>query len=394
MIKNILFILCAFNVSILTAQSIKKTMLRLPDTGQNISYTNTFGEDNDYNFNTPLFRVNGNGTVTDSVTGLMWQQTDGGEMTIENAIIYCDTLTLAGYSDWRLPNAHEAFSILNHQNTRPAMEDNIFVTTSAEYWWTVDRQVNDVSKIWVTNAGGGIGNHPKNETISAGGAKQIHVRAVRDTRTPTIVLNHFTNNGNGTITDNLTNLVWQQTALPDSLTWENALNYADTFSIAGINDWRLPNIKEIQSINDESRINPSVNTTYFQNIGVGRFWSSTTLPNQTSKAWYLDTHFGITTYQTKTSRLNVLLVRGSGQSLTGVIETPLRKNILVYPNPFKDFIKLTTKSRYGYELLNSIGEVLYSGNEIETQDFSLLPNGIYFLKMTGETTTYEKLIKQ
>ena len=64
----------------------------MPDTGQTGSYTSTFGEDNDYNINVPSYINNGNSTITDNITGLMWQQADGGEMTIENAIIYADNL--------------------------------------------------------------------------------------------------------------------------------------------------------------------------------------------------------------------------------------------------------------------------------------------------------------
>jgi hypothetical protein len=67
---------------------------RLPDTGQTVDYTVTIGEDSDYGFNTPAFTINGDGTVTDNITGLMWQQSDGGEKTFESAILYCDSLTL------------------------------------------------------------------------------------------------------------------------------------------------------------------------------------------------------------------------------------------------------------------------------------------------------------
>ncbi|MFY8020160.1 MAG: DUF1566 domain-containing protein, partial [Bacteroidia bacterium] len=149
---------------ILDAQNVRKTMLRLPDTGETSSYTNTFGEDHDYLINPPYFIINGDGTVLDTVTGLMWQQTDGGEMTYENAIQYCKNLRLGSYQDWRLPNIHESFSILNHQNSNPAFDIAVFNTTGAEYWWSSDQQVNDSSKIWVSNAGGGIGNHPQKET--------------------------------------------------------------------------------------------------------------------------------------------------------------------------------------------------------------------------------------
>lgn len=97
-------------------------MKRLPDTGQKLSYTNTFGEDNDYIINSPFYINNNDGTITDTITGLMWQKTDGGEMTFENALSYTDTLTLGGFNNWRLPNAHEAFSILNLQSNNPALD--------------------------------------------------------------------------------------------------------------------------------------------------------------------------------------------------------------------------------------------------------------------------------
>ncbi len=87
---------------------------KLPDTGQVTSYTSTFGEDADYTINPPAYTVNSNGMVTDQVTGLMWQQTDGGEMTYANAITYCQNLELGGYTDWQLPDPYQLYGLLNH----------------------------------------------------------------------------------------------------------------------------------------------------------------------------------------------------------------------------------------------------------------------------------------
>jgi hypothetical protein len=297
--------------SLMYAQSTPKTMLKLPDTGQTGDYTPTFGEDVDYTINAPSFTNNGNGTITDNVTGLMWQQTDGGEMTVENATTYADALVLGGYSDWRLPTAHEGFSILNHQRNNPAVDITYFTTTAAEYWWTSNKQVGDVTKIWCTNAGGGIGNHPKGETVSAGGVKKFHVRAVRSIAAATSVANQFTDNADGTVKDNVTGLTWQKVPNTTTLTWEQALVYAEGLTLGTASDWRLPNIKELESINDERLSNPSVNTTIFSTIGTKNYWSSTTLPNQTTRAWYLSTQFGITTYELKTVALSVIAVRGS-----------------------------------------------------------------------------------
>lgn len=375
------------------SQNVEKTMIRLPDTGQNQSYTNTFGEDNDFNIYMPYFTINGNGTVTDTITGLMWQQGDGGEMTIENAHTYCANLSLGGYTDWRLPNAHESFSILNHQNANPAMNTTVFPATQAEYWWTSDRQFNDSSKVWVTNAGGGIGNHPKAETISAGGTKKFHARAVRDITAPVMVPNHYTDNGNGSITDNLTQLVWQKVPFADSLSWEQALSYADTLTLAASSDWRLPNIKELQSINDERRINPSLNNTFFSVSAPGKYWSSTTLPNQTTKAWYLNTQFGITTYDQKTVKHYILCVRGN-QVPTGKDEKYV-KTLAIYPNPFSSSIYVKNRHENDHmELLNANGQLLYSGVDIEKENLSYLPAGLYILKITGKSNISFKLLKE
>ena len=389
--KNTILVFLFLLVKVtLFAQSIAKTMKRLPDTGQTAGYTNTFGEDNDYNQNLPFFINNSLLITTDTITGLMWQRGDGGEMTVENATKYCDTLTLGGFTDWRLPTAHEAFSILNLQFPKPALDTKFFTKTAAEYWWTSNKQYNDATKIWVTNAGGGIGNHLKTETKSAGGTKLIHVRAVRDVKTPTVITAHFTDNGDGTITDNLTNLVWQKTPNSTALNWEDALKYAENLTFANASDWRLPNIKELQSLNEESIGNPSVSATYFPTIGVKKYWSSTSLPNQTSKAWYLSTSFGITTYEEKTVPNAVICVRSNNKTIAN--QDVVEKNIQVFPNPFIDFISIfPIIESNSFVLTNSIGQIVFSGKNIENQNFSYLPKGIYCLKIAEKQVI--KLIK-
>ena len=388
--KSIIFILIT---TFSLAQSVTKTMNLLPDTGQNLSYTTTFGEDNDYNINLPSYTNNTNGTIADNVTRLMWQQVDGGEMTIENAFIYADNLILGGFSDWRLPSPMESFSILNHQNNNPAMNTTFFTASLAEYWWTNTYQAGDNTKVWCTNAGGGIGNKPKSETISAGGTFKYHVRAVRDVSAPTIIANHFTDNGNGTITDNVTQLIWQKVPNTTPQTWENALAYAENLSLASATDWRLPNIKELQSLNDESVTNPSVSTTFFPTIGVHNYWSSTSLPNQTTKAWFWNTQFGITTYDTKTNSNYTLCVRGNPATL-GLNSLDSKSKIKVYPNPFSSKIGIENAiENETYQLYNEIGQNVFTGKNIENQDFSSLTKGNYFLRINGQTNASIKLIK-
>jgi len=372
------------------------SMLKLPDTGQTNRYTSTFGQDADYTINPPSFTDNGDGTVSDDVTGLIWQKADGGEMTWSNAVLYAQTNRVGGQSDWRLPTSHEAFSILNHGKVNPALDTNFFTLSTAQYWWTADNQLGDSSRVWAINAGGGIGAHRQTETISAGGTNRYHVRCVRGTAAattwtaipgpyssagayaqyqdtnaslratklyrlhyagsngipasqPQLVIrreassvglywptnagnftlesttrlvpadsttagfspsHHFADNGNGTITDLDTGLTWQQAETGSALNWEAALQYAEALSLGGYSDWRLPNIKELQSINDDSRANPSLDTTYFVGANSSRRWSSTTVVNLTNRAWYVDFQLGLAGYEDKLTNYFVRCVRG------------------------------------------------------------------------------------
>ncbi len=401
--KIILFTQFTLITSLIFSQSITKSMLKLPDTGQTGDFTPTFGEDSDYSINLPFYIKNSNGTITDTITGLMWQQADGGEMTYEKGIIYADTLTLGAFTDWRLPTPRELFSILNHQKNNPAL-DAAFTVSAAEYWWSNSKQANDATKAWVTNAGGGVGNHALSETISAGGTKKYHVRVVRDIKTPSTVTSQFTNNGNGTIKDNLTGLTWQQAPHPDSLTWENALNYAESLTIGGFTDWRLPNIKELQSISDEKLVNPSVSTTFFPAIGVKKYWSSTTLANQPTRAWYLFTQLGITTYDLKTLRLPVLCVRGSSANTTALKEINKTLNFIkVFPNPISNnniqFEIADNSKDLTVNIVDNQGRVLIQRNYKARQYDTLLSinnielnTGFYWLNVESDKTkTVEKI---
>ncbi|MEI7595911.1 MAG: DUF1566 domain-containing protein [Bacteroidota bacterium] len=306
--KTIFLLLLATTMSIVDAQQLRKYIIQ--ESGQTTSYTSTNGEDADFIINPQSFKDNGDGTITDNITGLIWQKVDGGEMTIENATTYCDNLSLAGYTDWRLPTSLELICINNFNKINPAIDTVYFKKTLAEYWWTSEKCANDITKIWAVNAGGGVGPHPKSETVSAGGVKKFHVRAVRNPITTTFSVNHFTDNGDGSITDNYTGLVWQKTLSTNTMTWEAALAYSNSFTLAGKSDWRLPNVKELQSLNDVTKINPSFDNTIFSNIVTGNYWSSTTLYMTPTKAWDINIGFGIASQNDKTLSENVILVRG------------------------------------------------------------------------------------
>ena len=102
----------------------------------------------------------------------------------------------------------------------------------------------------------------------------------------------YTDNGNGTIIDNVTGLMWQQGVPAGTYTWEQSKAYCPTLNIAGRNDWRLPTRIELLSLVDYGRLAPSINTTYFPSTQLSPFWSSSPYADSSSRAWYGDFNSG------------------------------------------------------------------------------------------------------
>ena len=287
----------------------QNTPSRLADTGITLRYTKTFGEDGDYAGSAPSFKDNGDGTVTDVLTGLLWQKADGGEMTWEKAKDYAKSLRLAGRQDWRLPTSMELFALTNQGMHGPAMDTSVFTRSEARYWWTNSTRADDAAKVWLVNSGGGIGAHAKTETVSAGGERPVHVRCVAGTSVtgtgPSLV-----DNPDGTVTDRRTGLTWQKLGPAKALTWEEALKYCDALKPSGHGPWRLPNIKELRSLSDDAKIRPSLDRKFFPEAKVANYWSSTTQSNRPGRAWLVEFETGLVTYADKTEAQFVIAVCG------------------------------------------------------------------------------------
>jgi hypothetical protein len=117
-------------------------------------------------------------------------------------------------------------------------------------------------------------------------------------------------NGDGTVTDPSTGLMWQQ-ATPDNLvTWEQAVAYCADLNLGGYTDWRLPMIQELNKIVDYSRFKAAIDDRYFTNTAVSRYWSSSTYVNFTSSAWGVHFGTGSVNHYVKSLTGNVRAVRG------------------------------------------------------------------------------------
>jgi len=120
----------------------------------------------------------------------------------------------------------------------------------------------------------------------------------------------FVDNKDGAVIDTKTGLIWQKDTAPDTYEWQDALSYCKSFTLAGHNDWRLPNINELQSLVDYTRCSPSINTSLFPNTVSSYYWSSTTYAGRPNYAWYVNFLGGLVSYSYKSRNGYVRAVRG------------------------------------------------------------------------------------
>ncbi len=121
-----------------------------------------------------------------------------------------------------------------------------------------------------------------------------------------------TNGGtsSGTVYDTKTRLTWQQTISSISYTWADAKTYcAGVGSSLGGTGWRLPTLKELQTIVDYSQSNPSIDSTFFPSTPGSAFWSSSPLAGSSSDAWYVFFFHGSTSNVGVSAMGNVRCVR-------------------------------------------------------------------------------------
>jgi hypothetical protein len=333
---NALLMLIFSITSSLSAQSY-----RIAGTNQLTAYDNTsvivkpthgdefFGQNANFPGNEPSYTDNGDGTITDNITGLMWQKTmdrDGNgkidyadKMSFSEAISVAPDIRTGGYSDWRLPSIKEIYSLIMFNGTDPSgyrgnNTDGIIPFINTDFFdfgfgdlsageRLIDAQfatstvyvgkvMNGMNAMFGLNlADGRIKGYPIDAVGRQGKRKRFYVLYVRGN--PGYGVNQFIDNHDGTISDNATGLMWMQEDNGHSLSWQEALSYAEDFSFAGYNDWRLPDAKELQSIVDYSR---SPSTT--RSAAIAPIFQSTQIFDETGRInypfyWSSTTHLNI-----------------------------------------------------------------------------------------------------
>jgi hypothetical protein len=288
-----------------------------------------YGQDAHFTGNLANYFDNGDGTISDLVTDLMWTKSPdlNGDSKIDandklsyaEAIDYAKSATIGGYDDWRVPSIKELYSLVDFSGIDPSgyngSADGLVPFIDTDYFEfgygdesagdrIIDAQMvsstlykgsalmSDEIMFGFNFADGRIKGYPYGQ-MPNGQLKGYYVYLVRGNAS--YGQNDFLDNEDHTISDKATGLMWSQDDSYEGMNWEDALDWVQMKNqekYLGYSDWRMPDVKELESIVDYSRslqetnsaaINPLFNCTEITDEGGNRnfgfYWSSTTHEN-------------------------------------------------------------------------------------------------------------------
>ena len=303
---------------------------------------------------TSRFSDNGDGTVTDSATGLMWQKVANQRMPPKEAEGFCARLNLAGYTDWRLPNIKELNTILNLDVNAgswlfpqfPAPENEKMLHFAAN-------GVFENQFAWVTNFTMGYdGYYGGRDTPLLSRAVRYADGKAQPKEKTSFVVTHtgqkkaFDLKGREVSAERIWGLdaqrVWKESALEKAeqgkavldrttgLLWDNAhegvlLNWNEAQEyIAALNemrylartDWRLPSREELRSIVVYDDTQPAVDRSAFNSAAADFYWSGTPSKQDGNLAWGIYFGYGCAICYPKTRRSHFRAVSGKCDPFT------------------------------------------------------------------------------
>lgn len=241
------------------------------------------------------------GCVLDTFTNALWcQNANPAEFPLtweEARAIAADMAARKafGQENWQLPSRRLLFSLISHQHVNPALpEGHPFENVFSGNCWTADTCSRLPDQAWHIHLGGGRIPHANKQDscllwpvcpprAESGAIQAASARFVIENRA---------------VRDRLTGLLWLRDADPFNrpLSWQEALTAAKRFNetaVCGHLDWRMPNIRELESLVDLCADSPALAPDHpFGNVREV-YWSSTTSVYEPRYAWALYTRDGM-----------------------------------------------------------------------------------------------------
>jgi hypothetical protein len=246
------------------------------------------------------------GVVKDNVTKLWWQDPVGGAnassvncsggCSQDQASAYCANLVLAGYCDWRLPTRIELVSLIDFTQAPPIDPGSFGSLPSVDAFWTSSLVNVDTPFAYYVDFSDTSSGGPVTVVSVDPGTEQHNARCVRGGQSTQA--NHYATPPDagdaGTVQDTATGLTWYQGFSPTTYSWSDAPGYCTSLPNG---KWRLPSLRELQTIYDDSRWNDqdagpgSVDPIAFPGLPTPPecFWTSSKV-GAADQAWCV--HFG------------------------------------------------------------------------------------------------------
>lgn len=279
---------------------------RLPDSGQFRDATFVHGEDADYSRHEISYRISDDDQIVIDVnTGMMWErylnwrwgktvppkgkwrpqdvfQYKDGEpkrRPYHEGVQYCKQLRLGGYDDWRMATMKEGHLIAHYATARPTIWEKYFKDTDPGLpgygdrgkggMWAGPISPDHHNSAWHLGfVDGHFMGYPR------GGYKTT--RCVRAENNGVYFLPDLVDNGDGTVTDRVTDIMWLQQTDGKRRAWEPSIQYCEDLEFAGYKDWKLPHNKELTSLVDMRKQKPAIDTGFFPDTDYkAYYWSRT-----------------------------------------------------------------------------------------------------------------------
>lgn len=254
---------------------------------------------------------NGDGTVSDPATLLMWQQkATATTYDVAGAFAFCQAATFGGKTDWRLATPAELLTIVDYTVSFPATTAAFDLDATTGYWAARPNVVQADSQ-WYQWMNYGYSNTDAPNTtehvlcvrcVNAGCSHPNKAKAGPGRFTTATIA------GLDTVQDALTGLTWQRvvTASSAKLDRQAAIDYCMDFADG---TWRLPDIAELLTLVDRQHPAPTIDQAAFPNTPPSWFWTSTTWQGKNDEAWYVYFMSGSSNHYPKTMKNYVRCVK-------------------------------------------------------------------------------------
>lgn len=238
-------------------------------------------------------------TVLDEVTGLLWER--GHSPATQDwwgSLDYCTSLSIGGRDDWMLPSRIELISILDLGVYNPTIDGSAFPDTPPAFFWSS-------SPLPYSNLAYGVrfeqGYMYDHDPASAGYARCVADAPVSEGTRWALTTD--------TVEDLRTGLVWQRATPAEAFDWTAGIAQCDELTLAGSTAWRLPTLKELETILDETRWGPAIDEVAFPDTPAEWYWASNPAADAPGYPWAASFTNGYTTPAAEGERYRVRCVR-------------------------------------------------------------------------------------